>query len=217
MVDYFIRVADDGTYNIEEFWAVDDGVAYQNIIPSEFGTHRPDGGKDILSMLRDRFPESRFHKLNLGPGEYYPRMARPSSIRPECSPGRNPDSNDDVLNNRTTSTWQLHALIQDLQRICQVVHPIETNFCAYGHQIRNVTILACTKVEAHLKNILAANSLTGETRRDYVRLSAPMKLGAYRVKIRWYPWLEAIAPFEGWVETALKKKRTCPGMTLIMR
>jgi hypothetical protein len=85
MVEYFIRVADDGAYNIEEFWAVDDGVAYRNIIPTEFGTHRADPGKDILTTLRNHFPGPRFNKLHLGHGEYYPRMARPTNIRPEAA------------------------------------------------------------------------------------------------------------------------------------
>src|SRR5271157_2491018 len=176
MTEYYVRVIHDGTSIIEEFWAVQEDVAHQGILPSSLGTHHADSGKDIMTTLRKRgFPPEQFHKLLLGPGAYFPRMARP------------------------TSTGQLHALIQELQQICRVVHPIEHNFHAYGHEIRNIIAIACTEVEAQWKNILVANDQKAGNRGDYVKLSLPMKLQEYSVELPWYPWLKPIAPFKNWV------------------
>jgi hypothetical protein len=146
--------------------------------------------------------------LQLGPGEYYPRMARPSSNRSECSPGYNPDPT--ARNVRTVNTGQLHALIQKLQRVAKSFNPRRPISTAYGHQIRNIIILACTEVEAQWKNILEANGQRGESRTNYVKLALAMKLGEYRVALPWYPWLDPIAPFENWVPTAPGIKQFLP-------
>jgi hypothetical protein len=82
----------------------------------------------MMTTIQKRFTGGDFHKLELGPGEYYPRMARPGSIRPECSPGHYPDESSGAIKVRTVSTGQLHVLIQELQRICQVIQPDEANF-----------------------------------------------------------------------------------------
>ncbi|MDE2167363.1 MAG: hypothetical protein KGJ66_13625 [Alphaproteobacteria bacterium] len=210
MADYYVRLIDDGLTIIEDFWAVEDNVAHQGIVPSQLGTHYANSGEDIMTTLQKRFSVGTFHKLLLGPGEYFPRMARPDSIKRECSPGHYPDRSDAARNIRTTNTGQLHVLIQELQQICQVVQPEKANFAAYGHEIRNIIILACTEVEAQWKNILEANGQQGESRLDYVRLALPMKLGEYRVALAWYPWLEPIAPFEKWVPVPRGSKQCLP-------
>lgn len=108
------------------------------------------------------FPGSEFHVLTLAAGEYYPRMARPStSIDPDASPGHNPMT-DSLRNERTTSTGHLHALIQRLEQIATVVQPIGPNLQAYGHEICDVLILACTEVEAQWKGIMKANGYKTE-------------------------------------------------------
>lgn len=162
MADHYVRVIDDGESITEEFWSVDATIAHKGIIPSQLGTHLADPGEDMIVTLRKRFPAGQFHKLQLAPGEYFPRMARPSSTRLECSPGYNPDHSAAARNTRTTSTGQLHALIQELQEICMVVHPISNNFATFGHEIRNILIIASTEVEAHWKNILKANGVGGQ-------------------------------------------------------
>ena len=83
MTTYYVRHASDGMSFIEDFWAIDDGIAHQGIIPSQLGTHTADPGEDIMTLLEKRFPGSQFHRLRLGPGEYFPRMARPGSVRQE--------------------------------------------------------------------------------------------------------------------------------------
>jgi hypothetical protein len=209
MTEYYVRLIHDGIAATEDFWAVEKDAAHQGILPSQLGTHRAEPGEEMMTTLQKRFPGSQFHQLLLGPGEYFPRMARPSSTRPECSPGHNPDQSTDAHIVRTTSTGQLHALVQELQQICRVVHPMEDNFDAYGHEIRNI-IIACTEVEAQCKNILKANGHKAENRHDYAKLSLAMKLGEYRVALPWYPWLDPIAPFENWAPTQRGEKQRLP-------
>jgi hypothetical protein len=206
MTDYYIRVTDDGFSITEQFFRVEEAEAHLGIVPSQLGTHHAEPGEEMLVTLKKRFPGGQFHKLQLAPGEYFPRMARPSSTRPECSPGHNPDQSAAAAEARTISTGQLHALIQELQQICRVIHPGRANFDAYGHEITNVIIIACTEVEAQWKNVLKANGKKGGKIKDYVALSQPMKLGDYKVALPWYPWLDPIAPFENWVASKTASK-----------
>ena len=92
--------------------AIDETVAHEGIVPSRLGTHRADPGEDMITTLRKRFTGGEWHKLPLGPGEYYPRMARPSTIDPDGSTGYYPDESPVAIRVRTLSTGQLHVLIQ---------------------------------------------------------------------------------------------------------
>ena len=194
-VNYYIQVS-EAEPSGERFWYVDDqGNATRIDVCSEqppFEARR----------FRSDFPTSRFHKLSLAPGEYYPRMARPCSIEAGALPASNPGSRE-LINLRTTSTGQLHALIGQLEQICRVVHPVARNYKAFGHEIRNVLILACTEVEAQWKGILKANSVNVNRASTnlYVKLAKPLKLAAYTVNLTYYPWLPPIAPFRGWKES----------------
>lgn len=199
MTNYYVRLINDGMKATEDFWAVENNVAHQGIVPSLLGTHYADVGESIMTTLRKRFPGSQFHKLSLAPGEYFPRMARPFSARDNRSLGCNPDDSREARIIRTSSSGQLHVLIHELEQICMVVHPIKENFTAYGHEIRNIILIASTEVETQWKNILKANGIRGKNTNAYVKLSSPMKLAEYRASLTYYPWLDPIAPFENWL------------------
>jgi hypothetical protein len=87
-----------------------------------------------------------------------------------------------------------------LGRICQTVQPEGKNLDAFGHDIRNLLILACTEAETHWRGVLVANGVTQDryTTNDYVKLRDPMKLDEYAVTFPNYPWLAAFKPYEGW-------------------
>lgn len=91
------------------------------------------------------------------------------------------------------------ALRYQLEEIFRTVHPVSANFDAFGHDIRNLLILASTEVEAHWKGVLAANGVRGSTTKHYVRLADVLKLKEYAIRLPFYPWLEVIRPFERWV------------------
>lgn len=207
-MDYYVERRQMLSGIADVFWAVDEKVAHQDIYPSTHGTFTANEGEDILQKIRDLYPTSEWHKLALELGEYYPRMARPGHTGP--GPGSNMDQSQLAKTIQTISTGQLDALIQELKRICRVIHPVPANFQAYGHEIRNLLIIACTEVEAQWKSIMKANHAKAESRFDYVKLSDAMKLREYRVSLPWYPWLEPVAPFLHWKPTAIGEQQILP-------
>jgi hypothetical protein len=185
-----------GPIQVLNVWDVDATIAKRvDVTDSPLGRYKATPGKSAIEVLRSSFPGGAFHELELEPGEYYPRMARP--ILGE-SPGRNPDQTADAIQRRASASGQLHALIQQLESISRVVQPEGTNFQAYGHEIRNVLILACTEVEAQWKAILRAHNAPAENTTHYVKLCAAMKLSEYSTEFPYYPSITAIQPFKNW-------------------
>ena len=147
-------------------------------------------------------PATTFHRLDLLAGCYHPRMARP------FAPGRDEGvatcpGEDAYRNVIAKARGQLAVLTQALAQLCQTVHPEGANLEVYGHDIRNLLILACTEVEAHWRGVLTANAqvLDWPKLTDYVKLCEPMRLADYAISIAAFPWLDPIAPFKGWGST----------------
>jgi hypothetical protein len=140
-----------------------------------------------------------FHQSPLSPGEFYFRIARPGANqlhgRTLIGPSAQPQK--DAL---AIARSQLLVLIRLLQRICQTVHPSEKTWDAYGHDIRNLLILACTEVESHWRAVLVANGYQSDRycTNDYVKIEPAMKLRSYGLSFREYPWLPPIRPFGTW-------------------
>jgi hypothetical protein len=87
-----------------------------------------------------------------------------------------------------------------LERICQTVQPEGQNFGTFGHDIRNLLILACTEVESQWRGVLVANGVIKDhfCTADYIKLRDPWKLQEYSVTFPSYPWLDAFRPFANW-------------------
>jgi hypothetical protein len=162
-------------------------------------------GVNPLDAVRATREIWSFHALDLAPDEYYPRMARPNSQHPAESPGSNP-VNYQQRSLIESGRGQLIALRYQLEEIFRVVHPGQANFSVFGHEIRNLLILAATEVEAHWKGVLAANGVRSSDTRDYVKLANALKLGEYSIKIPFYPWIEPIRPFDRWAPSATPTK-----------
>jgi hypothetical protein len=94
----------------------------------------------------------------------------------------------------------LTTLLRQLDRICQTVQPTEKTFDTFGHEIRNLLILACTEVESHWRGVLVANGVKGDrfNTKQYVKLMAAMRLDEYAVEFPSFPWLPSISPFAVW-------------------
>jgi hypothetical protein len=160
-VSYYIRTPQIGQAQI---WKIEDATAIRiGVSNPEHGAgtyFKAENGETIADAIRRQAsgwfePEGHnpFHKTDLDPGQFYPRMARPLDTRFWDSPGFYPgtlQARDQIA----TAQGQLIALAQQLERICQAVHPAARNMTAFGHEIRNVLILACTEVEAHWGAIL---------------------------------------------------------------
>ncbi len=137
--------------------------------------------------------------MQLPPGHYYPRMARPTEMMPGNSPGFYPGIGE-LQHELADMQRQLAALVRQLEQVCRYVHPAPENLNAYGAEIRELLILACTEVEEHWRAVLRANGVSRErpTTRDYVALQGPMKLGEYAIRFDQFPGLPAFRPFLGW-------------------
>lgn len=96
---------------------------------------------------------------------------------------------------------QLTILTDELNSIFKTVQPTKENYKSYGHNIRNLLILACTEVEAQLKGIVKSNSLTTKNNyntKDYFKLNEILKLAEYKVSFNYYPSIELCSPFKNW-------------------
>ena len=165
---------------------------------------RATDGASALEVIRKTNPQwfegaGAFDELRLAPGKYYRRMARPNNSYPHEAPGSNPGASGEA-NFIAIARAQLAALSAQLGRICQTVHPTQETFFAYGHDIRNLLILACTEVETHWRGTLAANGVRKRelTTGSYFALNEAMRLGEYAISFPDYPWLAPLRPFEAW-------------------
>jgi hypothetical protein len=140
-----------------------------------------------------------FHPTRLDAGCHNPRIARPLA-RAHAEWGLWSPSLHTEPAVFAAALGQAHSLLRQLERICQTVQPNASTFGAYGHDIRNLLVLACMEVETHWRGVLVANGARRKrfTTRDYVALAEVMKLGDYAVRFPAFPDLEPICPFAGW-------------------
>jgi hypothetical protein len=206
-MSYYLRIGQDG--GPLGVWKIDSDAAIRLGVSNAkggLGTYfEAIPGETIWATIRKLTPwfepdgRNPFHRINLRPGEYYPRMARPIDQHPDEAPGWSPWVRRET-NVVAVARGQLTTLTRQLDRICQTVQPSPQNFAAFGHDIRNLLILACSEIEAHWRGVLTANGMIKDrySTQDYVVLRRAMKLDEYSVTFPNYPWLEDIAPFRGW-------------------
>lgn len=137
--------------------------------------------------------------LELEPGQYYPRIARPNALLFHHGTGLSPGAAGDA-HAIAMSLGQLNVLTRQLGEICQTVHPANNTLETYGHAIRNLLILACTEVEAHWRGILIANGAKKKcyNTATYFQLLSVLRLNEYGLGFTYYPWLDTRRPFHGW-------------------
>ena len=171
------------------------------------GSHfEAEPGEDIMDALRrltgwldPGVTEGLFHKMILGPAEFYPRMARPLVLANKPQLWSPPlDAERAYI---ASSRAQLTLLVRRLETICQTVQPAATTLQVYGHEIRNLLILAATEAEMHWRGILKVNgsTLLKPNTNQFVKLGPALKLDQYEVEFRDFPDLDPVRPFAGWV------------------
>jgi len=161
--------------------------------------------EDIWDCIRRDTPwlapdmtEGQFYPMILGPGEFYPRIARPIALADAnilYSPWMETDFAY-VVNSRS----HLTLLVRKLETICHTVQPSMKTMDVYGHEIRNLLILAVTEIEMYFKGILTKNSSSASklNTNEYFKLADPMKLRDYVVTFNNYPEIQAVSPFAEW-------------------
>lgn len=165
-------------------------------------------GQDLNTAMAIQFPDwfeggkpCVIKEMELKPGQYYLRMARTSDHHPFDSLGASCPILDELKNPLSIGVGQLTSLVNRLESIFQTIHPCKDTFSAYGNEIRNLFILACTEVEAQWKGILDTHSNTvnsKHTTNDYVKLKSALRLDEYSVTLPFYPWLPKVHPFREW-------------------
>ncbi|MFY9892846.1 MAG: hypothetical protein WAK63_01785 [Xanthobacteraceae bacterium] len=179
------------------------GVTNPESGPGSF--FRAEPGESIWDSIRRQTPwlnpditEGHFHPMTLGPGEYYPRIARPLALAREPRLWSPPVEAEKPYVAGAKS--QLTLLARRLETICQTVQPSDKTLNVYGHEIRNLVILAATEVEMHWRGILTANGSKARqfTTKDYVKLVEALKLADFAIIFHDFPDLQPIRPFAGW-------------------
>ncbi len=134
-------------------------------------------------------------KCALSPNQYHPRIWRGEFL-----------AYDAVRHIRPLS-FSMQApttLFERMRAIAQTIQPHPDNGSAYGHELRNLLILACTQVEASLKTILRENGYARAdksekfTTADYVKLAEPMRLREWKVGMPLYLDWGSVQPFGSW-------------------
>ena len=146
----------------------------------------------------------RLKQGTMNRSEFYPRIMLPILGEESIQTGQS--LRDHYENNSLRDIQkQEEILIEMLEVVFMSVHPHENNFEVYGHQIRNLLILATTEVESSFTAILQANGICpinhSYTTNDYVCLNNILKLTEYEVALTHYPWLQNFSPFNNWDAT----------------
>lgn len=174
------------------------------------GCHLKLDGQDSIEIqlrkhLEKIYPDGTWQvdEMRLAPGEYYPRIVRPSDQHPLDGAGHHP-AYWEYRNELAVMRGQVVNLTRSLDRIFQYVHPDVSNYEVYSHEIRNLLILACTEVESHWRGVMVANGCKQSkfSTKDYVKLCNAMKLPDYAISFEKYPWLPDSRPFVSWGITA---------------
>jgi hypothetical protein len=165
-------------------------------------------GEDFLACIRRHTPSwlepgaPSFHSMILAPGEYHPRIARPLALASLELRGElwSPAGVIEEKAYVASARGQLTALKRKLETICQTAQPSEKTLdVVYGHEIRNLLILAATEVEMHWRGILIANGVSApRNSNEYVKLVDPLKLLDYAITFHDFPDLQPVQPFAGW-------------------
>src|ERR1700683_5163449 len=170
-----------------QIWRIDDQTATNiGLTNPEMGAgpfFKADPGETIWDCIRRQTPwlnpgvtEGLFHSMTLGPGEFYPRIARPIALATKSQLWLPSHEAEKVY--IANARGQLTLLTRKLEIICQTVQPSQKTLDVYGHEIRNLLILAATEAEMHCRGILVANGsqIQRLNSNDYVKLVEPLKL-----------------------------------------
>lgn len=204
------------TAQVPRIWAVEEDHAYVLGVtnPKAFSTTSvqiPPGTSPeqcILDMLRQTgYDNFTVQPMNIPPGCYFPRIARPHHQHPGDFP--TPFYADlEFAHEEADANLQIGMLANRLRRCFEVVAPVQANFHVFGGEFRNILLLAATEVEAQWKGILKANAYNSArpsarwSTNDYIKTEAACRLADFAVEFPEYPWIEPVAPFRGWTAAA---------------
>lgn len=156
------------------------------------------GSNDLAAAIHQRYgavlTNLKVERSTLGAGDYHPRMWRLGSPEVHETP---------FEAGYLTGCSAAFGLIEHMKTVFRFMEPVPENERAYGHEVRELLILACTEVENAWRGILDANgyAATKPTRADYVKLCQPMRLSEYSVRLTLHPRWPEVRPFANWSST----------------
>jgi len=204
MAEYWCMQMGPGwTHHGEHVWIQDDGKEY--FIPFEVNPSRYQRATGDPSVdLAPTFKSPCCEKARLALGEYHPRIWRP---------GDWPRGETQCPREFSLTINSARNLFVGMREVFRYVEPSPTTLSAYGHEIRNLLILAATEVESGLKQVLEANGYEASSGRppkewttnDYVKLLEAMRLDEYELALFAHPDCPSFRPFAGWSVAAPTK------------
>jgi hypothetical protein len=182
---------------VQDIWKITPSEAESVRSPRKIALQLAAGDTPLAALKRVLGDDSILAPMRTRPNEYHARMIRP--ILFPALPFLSHVNEPTILDIAAKSLGSLASLVERLQSICRVVHP-EAASSTYGHEIRNLLILACTEVVASWRGILEANGIVKGRMdtNDYVKLNDVMKLADYSLSLPYFPWLPSFQPFLGW-------------------
>lgn len=116
-------------------------------------------GQSLYDWVASHAHLTNIRQRDLQVRQYYPRIFRPG--------GDYLPSSELAETNATG----IEVLIDRMRQVFKVIEPDAANVQAYGHEIRNLLLLACMEVEAEWAAVLRANSYACSrmTTKDYVK------------------------------------------------
>lgn len=152
-------------------------------------------------------------KLQIGYGNYYPRIYRPNANDKSILLGNivhdskifiTPEEEYLSVNLDVLQTYiiEYKYLYEKLEDIFRYIHPSKENFHCYSNELRNFIILICTEIEAHFQAILKENGSVKirMTTQDYYLINDLTKINKYTLTFRNFSQLGNISPFKSWKE-----------------
>ncbi len=109
-----------------------------------------------------------------------------------------PRAGDYYRDEWTSATNAALNLFRGMEDVFRYVEPRQENLKAFGHEIRQFLVLACTEVEAQCKAVLRANGYAKNgnlNMLDYFKLAKAMRLHQWQVTLARYPHLGWFFPF----------------------
>ncbi|MBL4808082.1 MAG: hypothetical protein JKY31_12485 [Rhodobacteraceae bacterium] len=98
------------------------------------------------------------------------------------------------------SIVSISGIVRKLKEIFYTIEPSAINNNAYGHELRNLLLLASMEVEAAFRGILSANNYAGDrwTTNDFIKLKEVFALDGWKASFAFYPDYGTIVPFSDW-------------------
>jgi len=127
------------------------------------------------------------------PGERHPRIWRGKFSQPTAGEAQG----------FSAAFAAANVILERFRYVLRTVEPEAGNAQTFGHEIRQLLILACTEVEAAWKSILVENKYPAPkneryTTNDYCKLRDALKLEDWQVELTMFGRYGNIAPFRGW-------------------